>query len=116
MNQPFSWGQSDCSFVFDVIREMTGFDAIAQMRGYTNEAGAMKAVRKAGFSSVGAIVEANFQEIDPRLALRGDIGYPASVPHPLMSPAIISGPYAFSKEPLGNVVVPRTLLARAWRV
>ena len=116
VHTPFEWGVSDCSFVFDVIAAMTGFDAADGMRGYLTEAGAMRAVQRMGFKSVLEVVEASFVEIDPGLAARGDIGYPAQIPHPLMSPAIIDGANAFSKQPSGGVIMPRIALARAWAV
>lgn len=113
---PFVWGQSDCSFVFDAIRDMTGFDPGAEMRGYSSEREALAKVKAAGYSTMLEFVEANFSEIDPALAQRGDIGYPRDIPHPLMSPAIIDGPLAYSKHPAGGVVISRDLLARAWAV
>lgn len=116
MSEPFVWGESDCSFVFDAIRDMTGFDAIEQMRGYSSERTALAAVRRAGFESILEVVEAAFEEIDPALAMRGDIGYPADIPHPLMSPALIDGSQAFSKQPSGVVVINRSAIVRAWAV
>lgn len=116
VHAPFEWGASDCSFVFDLIRDMTGFDAIASIRGYTNEREALRALKAAGYETTLDLIEANFPEIDPALAQRGDIGYPADVPHPLMSPAVIDGAHAYSKHPAGGVVVPRALITRAWAV
>lgn len=117
LSDPFEWGGSDCSFVFDVIEAVTGFDAIADMRGYLTEAGALRAIRRAGFETVQEIVEASFCEIPPGLAIRGDIGYPAVVAHPLMSPALIDGSNAFSKQPhRGVIVIERAFIARAWAV
>lgn len=113
---PFVWGESDCGFVFDIIRDMTGFDAIADIRGYRDERSALRAVRNAGFPSVMALVEARFVEIDPAFAQRGDIGYPSIVPHQLMSPAIIDGANGYSKDLTGGVVVPISHLVRAWAV
>lgn len=113
---PFQWSASDCSFVFDAIREMTGFDAIEDIRGYGDEGSALRALRKAGFKSVLELVEEKFEEIEPAFAGRGDIGYPATIVHPLMSPAIIDGANAFSKEPRGPVVFPIDKIARAWKV
>lgn len=114
--QDFAWGTSDCSFVFDIIRDITGFDPIASIRGYASEAGALRALRAAGYVTTLDLVEKNFVEIPPAMAQRGDIGYPANIPHPLMSPAIIDGPNCYSKEPRGAVVFPRIHLARAWKV
>jgi len=102
--------------VFDWIFEATGFDAISDIRGYTSEAGALKALRRAGYATTLDLVEQHFVEIEPRLAQRGDIGYPSSIPNPLMSPAVIDGAFAFSKEPRGGVVVPRRIITRAWAV
>lgn len=116
INEPFVWGQSDCTFVFDVIRDMTGYDAIAEIRGYSTEAGALKSMLKAGFQSAIDLICERFEEVDPALAIRGDIGYPASVAHPLMCPAIIDGANAFSKAIGGAIIVPRSAIARAWRV
>lgn len=116
MAQRFQWGTSDCGFVFDIVRDMTGSDPFSIIRGYNDEVSALRHVRKAGFKTVLEFVEASFEEIDPAKAGRGDLGYPATIPHALMSPAIIDGANAFSKHPAGGVVVPRTLLARAFRV
>jgi hypothetical protein len=113
---PFAWGQSDCSFVFDFIARATGFDAIADIRGYASEAGALKALRRAGYASTLELIQAHFVEIEPTTARRGDIGYPADVPNVLMSPALLDVSMAYSKEPCGAVVVARNIIARAWAV
>ena len=113
---PFVWGSSDCAFVFDIIRDMTGFFPIEDMHVYTSEAGAVRVLRAAGFNSMLELVEACFPEIPPAMAQRGDIGYPADIPHPLMSPAIIDGANAYSKHPAGGIIIPRHHLTRAWAV
>lgn len=113
---PFVWGSSDCSFAFDFIRDAIGFDAIESIRGYSSEAGALKALRRAGYASTLELIEQNFVEIEPEFAQRGDIGYPANIPHALMSPALIDGAFAYSKHPAGAVMVPRRLIVRAWAV
>ncbi len=116
MSQPFVWGQWDCSFVFDIVRDMTGFDPIQDVRGYSTEAGALKRLKQAGYTSALDLVERHFVEIAPATAQRGDIGYPMTISRELMSPAIIDGVHAFSKEPSGGVLIPRSSIARAWRV
>lgn len=114
---PFAWGASaDCTFVFDIIRDMTGFDAIADFRDYSDEKSALRMLKRTGFESVKDLVASKFEEIDPAFAGRGDIGYPDAILHPLMSPAIIDGPNAFSKEPRGPVVFPIDKITRAWKV
>ena len=113
---PFVWGASDCSFVFDIIRDMTGFDPIEDVRGYSTEAGALKRLMQAGYASALEIVERHFVEIAPAMAQRGDIGFPTTISRALMSPAIIDGANAFTKDPAGGLVIPRSQIARAWRV
>jgi len=116
INAPFAWGSSDCGFVFDWVRDACDFDPIDDVRGYTSEREALRAVRDAGFETVADLVAARFVEIDPAMAQRGDLGYPADIPHPLMSPAIIDGAHAYSKHPAGGVIVPRSAIVRAWAV
>lgn len=116
LHTPFAWGVSDCSFVFDAIAAMTGFDAIADLRGYETEKEALVTLKRAGFETVRDLIASCFSEIAPGMAGRGDIGYPAVIPHPLMSPAVIDGAHCFSKEPRGGLVVPRSVIVQAWAV
>lgn len=76
----------------------------------------MKRMTAAGWSSMAELVAHNFHEIDPGLAQRGDLVYPAKIPSVLMCPAVLDGSNAFSKEPRGCVVFPRHLIARAFAV
>ena len=115
IREPFEWGVSDCTFAFDAIEAMTGFDAIADCRGYLTERGAIIALKRTGFASVRDLVASCFEEIHPGLAIRGDIGYPEEI-NPLMSPAIIDGSQVFSKQPRGPVILERSAIARAWAV
>jgi hypothetical protein len=114
---PFAWGSSDCSVAFDVVAAITGFDPIEAVRGYSSEISALRALRREGFETCLALVEKNFVEIAAAHAMRGDLGYPAAIPHPLMSPAVIDGPLAYSKSPgEGWVVVPTASLTRIFAV
>lgn len=116
MGTPFEWGAADCGFVFDVVRDMTGCDPFEPIRGYRSEAGALRRLYAAGYASVLEFVEANFCEIDPRLAQRGDLAYPGEIGHALMSPAIVDGAFMYSKTTVGGVRIPRHFIARAWAV
>jgi hypothetical protein len=113
---PFEWGRSDCAFAFDVVAAITGYDAIAAYRAYHDEATCMRQLVRAGFPSISDLVAAHFPEISPCDAMRGDLGYPAEVPHRLMSPAIIDGPAAHSKGPDGFITIPRASITRAFAV
>lgn len=114
---PFAWGVSDCSLFADVVLATTGFDPISAVRGYESEISALRKLRAAGFETTEQLVRAHFAEIPPAQAQRGDLGYPAVIRHPLMSPAVIDGPVCYSKSPgEGWVVFPTTDLATAFAV
>lgn len=112
---PFVWDDSDCSFAFRVVADITGFDALEGLRGYQSAQEAMQILRQAGYRTVLDLVAANFPEIAPSEAGRGDLGYVDGV-EPLMSPALINGPVAHSKSLAGPVTVPRGMITRAFAV
>lgn len=112
---PFGWDESDCSFSLAIVHAMTGFDVRVPFRGYDSGPEALRRIREAGHSSVLDIIIASFPEIPPAEAQRGDLAY-TSVIDPLMCPAIVSGPVAFSKSLAGVVTVPRGLIIRAFAV
>lgn len=113
---PFQWGVSDCALFAGVVAAMTGHDCLAGADAYRTERGARRALSKLGYRTVAALVADHFHEIDPALAQRGDLGYPAGALDALMSPAVVCGPLAYSKNPLGPVLLSRTGLARAFAV
>lgn len=113
---PFEWGVSDCAMFADVVKAITGFDPITDVRGYAGELSAIRRLRATGYETTLSLVEDLFPEIDPETAGRGDLGYPSEIAHPLMSPAVIDGAYAYSKGPDGGVIVPRNQIARAFAV
>jgi len=116
-SQPFVWGQSDCSFAFDAVRAITGFDPIESIRGYGSELAALRNLRASGFETTADLVAAHFEEIPAMSAMRGDLGYPSEVRHPLMSPAVIFGAFAYSKSPgEGWVVIETAALTRIYGV
>lgn len=113
----FSWGVADCgTFFADCVLFMTGFDPIADIRGYRDERSALKRLKAAGFDTVEALVACRFPPVAPALAQRGDLGYPAGAHDRLMSPAVITGSEAHAMTPEGLTVFPRALIVRAWAV
>lgn len=113
----FSWGVADCgTFFADCVRLMTGFDPIADVRGYNNERTALKRLKASGFDTVEALVASRFPPVAPSLAQRGDLGYPAGAHDRLMSPAVITGSQAHAMTPDGMTVFSRSLIIRAWAV
>lgn len=70
----FAWGQHDCAlFVCDAIKEFTGHDPAADVRGYKSERGAARVVKSLG--GMRAIGASRFgAEIHPMQAQVGDVG------------------------------------------
>lgn len=114
-NRRFSWGKFDCGlFVCDCVKAMTGVDLADGIRGYTNVAGAYKAIRWSMEETAVSIAERfGLKEVPPVTASRGDVvllysgqlaivGLDASV-------AIGASSYGLAKQ-------PRETWKRAWRV
>lgn len=113
---PFEYGKSDClTFAVDVARAISGVDAMKGRRGYKNQQGAMRALKRSGFSDVGDALASKFEEVPPSLAGRGDLG--VIVGDEVTVAVVFVGPYAVGKEVPGGVrQVPRSAVARAFRV
>lgn len=117
MRTPFEWGRSDCALYADVVWAMTGWDPIALYRGrYRSAEGAMRMIAESGADSVLEFVARRFPEIPPALAQRGDLVFPAGIDHRLMSPAVVDGPLAFSKNEDGPVIMSIASAGRAFAV
>lgn len=71
----FAWGSCDCAmFAAGAVEAMTGIDPAAEIRGrYKSQAGAGRAISRAGHADLGAWVSSKFQEVEPVFAHRGDI-------------------------------------------
>lgn len=71
-NTEFKWGEHDCCLFAARWLEANGFgDLAAEFRGhYATELGAMRAVRRAGFTSIEALLESKLGECLPPLLLR----------------------------------------------
>lgn len=75
---PFSWEtQDDCvlGLAGNLVTALTGVDMVAQYRGvYQDEAGALKVIHDAGFTSIGDMVASMLPEYEhPSMATVGDI-------------------------------------------
>ena len=99
----------------DVVYGMTGFNPMHGSRPYYSAVSAARSLLDFGFKSMLALVEARFEEIPPSLAMRGDLGF-VEGHDPLMSPAVIDGSVAHSKNEGGTVIVPRSHIVRAFAV
>lgn len=72
---PFQYGTHDCGiFTSGAIIAMTGEDPAAVFRGrYKTHIGALRAMRKSGFTDQHAIAASLYDEIRPAFASTGDI-------------------------------------------
>ena len=113
----FAWGVADCgTFFADSVLVLTGFDPIADVRGYRNEREALRRLKVAGFDTVEALVDSRFAPIAPGMAGRGDLGLTDGAHDRLMSPAVITGSEAHAMTRDGLVAFSRSLIVRAWAV
>jgi hypothetical protein len=75
-SEPFAWGQLDCAiFAHQCLIVQFGSSKIPDFRGkYKTIKGAMSALKKqSGFSNLEDAVSSYLDEINPKLAQRGDI-------------------------------------------
>lgn len=72
----FEWGAHDCStgLALAAVEAITGHDLRGTWGEYSTAAGAYKAIRKAGFNSLGDLVASIFPEIHQDQARIGDLG------------------------------------------
>lgn len=113
---PFDWADSNClHLMMDVSLALTGRDPYAKTRGkYKNQAGAMKVMRKLGFRDVGEMIAAEFAEVPPAMARRGDLALLKQGDN--VVGAVVMGAQVWGKGPMGSARVPRTAALRTFKV
>lgn len=114
---PFQWGKHDCAlFAAGAVKAQTGKDPARGLRGrYSTVSGAMKHLRKLGYTSLGDLAGAQFQEIPPAFAQVGDI---AVVHDDAATEAlgVVQGERIYVLRPDGLGLVPLMSARRAFRV
>lgn len=123
---PFVWGKSDClTLCADVVLALTGEDPMQLYRGsYSSAAEARRLLGSEGFADVGEALAAQFEEVAPAMARRGDIGIvetqvgsrtvPGSV---VVTGANIVGKSAPARgSRIGMTTLDRDRLVKAYRV
>lgn len=112
----FEWGQYDCAVLFsDAVWAMTDVDPFAAFGQWRSERGALKALAKTGHNTVRDFIAAEFTEIAPSFARRGDVGF-SEPTATLTSPAVVVGAEAVSWTESGWLVLPLSSLVVAYRV
>lgn len=70
----FAWGRMDCAlFAAGAVKAMTGTDPLAGAGRWKSQAGAARAIRRAGFASLEQGVSSLLQPVEPVFAMRGDL-------------------------------------------
>jgi len=117
-NRPFVWGSGhDCmGFAGACHRAMTGDSPIDKANGeYDSARGARKALKRYGFENVEEAMASEFEEIEPKLAQRGDMalfetGFGLGL-------GVCVGPLAALVSESGGVAYqPMSKALRAWKV
>lgn len=124
LGRPFHWGRSDCvRLAAMALRKRHHRVSLIKAGDYSSLRGALKALKRAGFDSLEAAVEAQgLMSIPPAAALPCDlIGIPPAEPGPwlALSIAIGNGRVLGFQEGFCKVLQPRFDPAnpvRAWRV
>lgn len=118
---PFAWGEHDClvGLIGSAVTAMTGEDPVAPWRGrYTTQAGALRVLRRDGFSDLADLAATLLPPLDhPSEARVGDV---MAIPsgdafgHGL---GLVDGERVFVLgEAMGLMTVDRASATRAWRV
>ncbi len=111
--QEFEWGKQDCClFVCDCVLAMTGRDPAADLRGYVDELGAARIVKKNG--GIRAIATARLgAEIAPLLASVGDVGLVETAGRESL--ALCAGGHWLAPGPYDVECLPLEAAITAWR-
>lgn len=121
---PHVYGENDCcTFAADGIKAMTGVDIAEDFRGYTTEAGALKAIKQ--ITGGGTVEDAaayvakkhNLEELEhPLKAQRGDLVLVEQPDGLLMGLVHLSGSCVVAPGETGLRRIPLTSIKRAWRI
>jgi hypothetical protein len=110
---PFKWGENDCClFAADCVNIITGHDPASDMRGYTDQRGAVRILSEMGGVEGVASARAG-EEIAPALSQPGDIGLIHCEDRPTL--AVCMGGHWIAPGELGLVTFLPDQVVRAWR-
>lgn len=113
---PFAWGRADCAlFAADCVLAMTGVDLAADFRGrYRTAGGSVRAIRKAGYKDLPALLAALLPEVHPVTARAGDVALVESDEG--LTAAIVTGATIAASAVNGITTLPLTRAVRVFAV
>ena len=113
---PTIWGQRDCClFAADAVQAMTDVDFAESLRGYRSAKGAVRALRRAGFSCVFDYVDARLPRADR--ARDGDVvGLPCPKGSGLDMLFVADGGSVWGQDELGLIRIAPPPGSVVWSV
>lgn len=116
--RPFKRGTHDCcTFARDVEIALIGQSLFADSGGWRTAGGAVRTLRRMGFRSIRAMLDARLEPCIPAMARRGDI---IMTDGPWVDDmgaiAVVIGIHAVLPGPDGLIRVPALSGAGAWRI
>ena len=118
-DKPLEWGAHDCcTFAASCIEAVTGRTVwVKGLPAYRSAAGATTALKKAGFTDLGAALDSVLGERKPvAMARRGDLVLIAGPDAPGCAVVDLSGEWAVGLSPDGVVRVRLAEAVTAWSV
>lgn len=115
----FAWGQQDCvlGLAAGAVQAMTGEDLARAWRGrYRSAAGALRALREAGYPGLGAALADHLPEISPDYADIGDLALVATDAPPGEALAIFDASGLIAMTEQGHGRIARTHALRAFKI
>ena len=118
--KPFEWGGNDCAagLAANLVLALTGVDVAADYRGrYKTRAGALRAMKAAGFASLGDLAASFLPEHEhPSMARVGDIVTVETADAFGEGFGVVNGERVFVLTEHGFGTVDRSLANRAFKV
>jgi hypothetical protein len=117
--EPFSWeAGTDCAmFAADCVKAMTGTDPAEAFRGrYRSAEGALRAVKRAGFSDLAGLAASVAEEVHPAKARVGDVALVRTDDALGYSLGIFIGELVAVRHPSGIGSVNRATCTKAFRI
>jgi hypothetical protein len=114
------FGRGDCAQMIRSHARRIGkpIKEFARATPYTTLAGGLKALKRAGYDSLAALMDAHFERIPPAAALPGDIlELPGEGPPGALAVAMGNGRVlAYHQDAVGAAILQPTEYVAAWRV